>query len=211
MSFMYYADKTYYTVSMANKRRARQEPLTTLILITAFALFVVSINAINSLGSAKLFALLFIFGLLVSGSVIVTIYIKAQKNTHSMKAVQQSDIDAMTGEKFERYVGALLQSQGFKPVYTNKSGDFGVDIVATKKGISIAVQCKRMQSAVGEAAIQQAVAGMLHYKCNKSMVVTNSTFTRHAKALALSNHCDLVDSIVLGSWILAFRSSAKPL
>ncbi len=78
---------------------------------------------------------------------------------------------------------------------TKASGDYGVDVVASKHGKKYAVQCKYYSNPVGITAVQQAVAGMAMYGCNSAMVVTNSTFTAQARTLAGRNHVILLEKI----------------
>ncbi|HEU5187077.1 MAG TPA: restriction endonuclease [Candidatus Saccharimonadales bacterium] len=127
---------------------------------------------------------------------------------HKKKALQalaQSDITTMSGQAFEQYMAALFKSQGFNTKITPTTGDFGVDLIIRKNGESTAVQLKRYRRPVSLKAVQEAVTGKRHYRCNKAMVVTNSVFTASAKSLAQSNDCELIDKSVLAEWVLAFR------
>ncbi len=60
--------------------------------------------------------------------------------------------DDMEGHEFERYCAELLEENGFQEVEVTKgSGDYGVDILAEKDGITYAIQCKRYTGPVGVA------------------------------------------------------------
>ncbi len=126
---------------------------------------------------------------------------------NALRALQLADVDSMTGTRFEQYVEALLTSQGFHVTHTGQSGDLGVDLVASKPPLKLAVQCKRLGEPVSRRAVSDAVAGMTYYHCNAAMVVTNSHFTPGAQDLARSTRCQLIDRDTLGQWILAFKSS----
>jgi hypothetical protein len=115
----------------------------------------------------------------------------------------------MTGIDFERYVAALLKTQGYQSRITKGSGDFGVDIVAEKDGIKYAVQVKRHRGKVSRHAISDAVAGKSMYKCDSSMVITNSFFTEDAKKLAKSADCLLIDRGELANWIVNLQEKDK--
>ena len=104
-----------------------------------------------------------------------------------------SNVDNMSGHDFENYIGKLFKKNGYRVNVTKGSGDYGVDIIAKKGDHKIAIQTKRRKSKVSRTAVSDAVGGMKHYQCNKSMVVTNNYFTEGAKKLAKSNNCDLVD------------------
>lgn len=73
------------------------------------------------------------------------------------------------------------------------TGDFGVDLIATRDGVRTAVQCKRAARAVNGAAIQQVVAGAAVHDCSTTMVVSNHRYTRAAEQLAEVHDCVLVD------------------
>lgn len=63
---------------------------------------------------------------------------------------------------------------------TKGSGDFGVDILAEKDGISYAFQCKRYDEPVGVKAIQEIYAGRDYYDRQIGVVMTNQYFTAPA-------------------------------
>lgn len=89
--------------------------------------------------------------------------------------------DEMTGLEFEKYCATLLERKGFQEVSVTKaSGDFGVDIIAQKEGISFAIQCKCYAEPVGVKAIQEAYAGREYYDCMVGAVLTNQYFTAPA-------------------------------
>jgi restriction system protein len=88
------------------------------------------------------------------------------------------DIDEMEGVEFEHFCAELLRKRGFVDVeVTRASGDFGVDILAEKEGVTYAIQCKRYNEAVGVKAIQEACAGREYYDCMVGAVMTNQYFT----------------------------------
>ncbi|WP_406813774.1 restriction endonuclease [Mycobacterium sp. M23085] len=109
-------------------------------------------------------------------------------------------IDRMSGVEFEEFVAAQLRVAGYSVTPTAGSGDYGVDLIAKKDGARMAVQCKRLAKAVGVAAVQQVVAGARHHGCNRTLVVTNQTFTKAARQLAGTHHCRLVGRSQLQSW-----------
>lgn len=89
--------------------------------------------------------------------------------------------DAMEGHEFERYCAELLEANGFQEVEVTKgSGDYGVDILAEKDGVTYAIQCKRYTGPVGVAAVQQAYAGRDYYDRMVGAVLTNQYFTAPA-------------------------------
>jgi restriction system protein len=105
----------------------------------------------------------------------------------------QAAVDAMAGVEFEHYVAAVLRGRGYDIEFTRATGDFGVDLIATRDGVRTAVQCKRQVRTVNGGAIQQVVAGAAVHDCTATMVVTNHRYTRAAEQLAEVHHCLLVD------------------
>ncbi len=89
--------------------------------------------------------------------------------------------DEMEGHEFEHYCAGLLEDNGFLDVeVTRGSGDYGVDILAEKDGVTYAIQCKRYTGPVGVAAVQQAYAGRDYYDRMVGAVLTNQYFTAPA-------------------------------
>lgn len=91
------------------------------------------------------------------------------------------DIDLMEGHDFEYFCAELLRKRGFQEVEVTKgSGDYGIDILAEKEGITYAIQCKCYGAPVGVKAVQEAYAGRDYYDCMVGAVLTNQYFTTPA-------------------------------
>lgn len=117
-------------------------------------------------------------------------------------------LDIMDGHRFEYACADILKSNGFKNVKVTKgSGDFGVDILAKKNGISYAVQCKRYSKKLDNTPIQEVIGGLAYYHCQKGIVMTNNYFTEPAKKLAKVNTVELWDRDKLIK--LAFKAKQK--
>ena len=102
--------------------------------------------------------------------------------------------DMMDGREFERFCAELLKNNGFSNVeVTTGSGDFGADVLATKDGVTYAIQCKRQSSNVGNAAVQEVFSGKAHYNTHLGVVMTNRFFTKSAKEQAKSSGVVLWD------------------
>ena len=90
-------------------------------------------------------------------------------------------VDEMNGLEFEKFCAHLLEKKGFIDVnITKASGDFGVDILAEKDGVTYAIQCKCYVDPVGVKAIQEAFAGREYYDRMVGVVLTNQYFTTPA-------------------------------
>ena len=95
---------------------------------------------------------------------------------------KKSDLfEDMEGHEFEYYCADLLRQKGFIDVEVTKgSGDYGVDILAEKDGVTYAIQCKCYTNPVGVKAIQEAYAGRDYYDRMVGAVMTNQYFTSPA-------------------------------
>lgn len=104
-----------------------------------------------------------------------------------------SEIDQMTGQQFEEYVGALFASQGYDIKYTPATGDYGADLILRKGQEAIVVQAKRYKQSVGVKAVQEVVPAIRMYNATAAWVVTNSTYTKQSLTLAKQNHVRMID------------------
>lgn len=97
------------------------------------------------------------------------------------KRYSDQQLDEMEGLDFEYYCADLLRARGFIEVeVTRSSGDYGIDILAEKEGVTYAIQCKRYNAPVGVKAIQEAYAGRDFYDRMVGCVLTNQYFTQPA-------------------------------
>ncbi|MCK4887724.1 MAG: restriction endonuclease [Planctomycetes bacterium] len=109
------------------------------------------------------------------------------------KKVTVDDIDHLNGFEFEEFIGDMYRKAGYKVTVTKKSGDQGADLIIEKDGVSTAVQTKKYSGSVGNSAVQEVVAAMKYYDCDKSMVITTAKFTKSALELAGRNGVELID------------------
>ena len=86
--------------------------------------------------------------------------------------------------EFERWCAQRLRDNGWRARMTKGSGDQGVDVFAEKDGRRIVLQCKLYSNPVGNKAVQEAHAAKVFENANAAFVVTNSSYTKSARALA---------------------------
>lgn len=90
-------------------------------------------------------------------------------------------MDDMEGHDFEYFCAELLKGSGFVDVEVTKgSGDYGIDILAEKDGVTYGIQCKCYTDSVGVKAVQEAYAGRDYYDRMVGAVMTNQYFTAPA-------------------------------
>lgn len=200
---------------MARRRRSRKTtPLKELgfLLIIAGGFSVIAFRPdIHIDSSTTFFGLVLVLALLGGVGFYLFLLRKQRTKQKALRALELSHIDEMSGVAFEKYVAALLRYRGYKTRMTPASGDYGVDIIATKNRVKTAVQVKRYSSKLDQKPVREAIAGMSvkKYGCTQAMVITNSTFTKAARFLASEGGCTLVDREVLSEWILEFQKSSK--
>ncbi len=77
-----------------------------------------------------------------------------------------------------------LASRDFIVRKTPSTGDQGADLLATKDGITYAIQCKNYAGSVGNSAVQEAISAKQYYKTDHAVVVSDGKFTTSARELA---------------------------
>ena len=119
-------------------------------------------------------SIIYIFKLIFGG-------INNKKRIKELKNTDIYKIDSLNGFEFERFVGEIFKAYGFKTRVTQKSGDYGADIIAYKNGRSYAVQTKMYFShTVGNKAVQEAYTAKSYYNTDVAVVFCNSNFSKNA-------------------------------
>ena len=124
--------------------------------------------------------------------------------------VEDSFRASMSAYEYEHFCSELLKKAGWITKVTVASGDQGIDIIAAAGSIKLVVQCKLYSTPVGNAAVQEVLAGQAFEQADFAAVATNSTFTQSAKSLAaaanviLLHHDELPD--LHNKWGLVLHS-----
>lgn len=92
--------------------------------------------------------------------------------------------DVKVASDYERLIATELRKLGFVAQTTKASGDQGADVLASKNGVSFAIQCKMYSKPVGNKAVQEANAGRDFYRKNYGVVVARAGFTKSARQAA---------------------------
>jgi hypothetical protein len=116
---------------------------------------------------------------------------KARSSSSSLGT--RGQIDGMTGEEFEHFLGGRFRQLGYATRVTQLSGDYGADLLLDRDGRKTVVQAKRWRARVGIEAIQQVHAARGYYGARAAMVVSSSYFTEAAKTLARKLNVELID------------------
>ncbi len=86
--------------------------------------------------------------------------------------------------EFERYCAQVLETTGWSARATKRSGDQGVDVIAQRGSIKAVLQCKRVGTPVGNAAVQEVIAGRVFEGADLAAVVSTAGYTVSAHQLA---------------------------
>ena len=113
---------------------------------------------------------------------------RTQQGSGSSKAIELTTAmlanASISPTQFEHSCADVLRSAGWEANVTKASGDQGADVVATKGGRKVVVQCKLYSSPVGNYAVQEIHAAKGIYSAQHAVVVTNNAYTRSAKEAA---------------------------
>lgn len=135
---------------------------------------------------------------------LISITSKTHERVNAIDINTLNDINNLNGRDFEIFLGDLFRKMGHYVEVTQSTRDHGADLILSKNGRRIAVQAKRYQGTVPNAAVQQCYYAMSHYECEKGMVVTNSAFSDHAKEEASRVNIKLVEGLELIQWIKTY-------
>ena len=113
-----------------------------------------------------------------------------QHKTNRPETIKQGRPGKETPQQYEIKIATELRNLGFVARTTKASGDQGADVLASKNGMSFAIQCKMYSKPVGNKAVQEANAGRDFYKKDYGVVVSNAGFTKSARQAA--NACGII-------------------
>jgi restriction system protein len=139
---------------------------------------------------------LLVTGISIGGAIILIISIVVYQNNKQKEMLRNSgikDIDSMDGIQFEYYLKELYLSKGYEVEVTSASGDYGADLLLNDGAKKVVVQAKRYSKDVGIKAVQEVIGAKSYYTAQEAWVVSNSYFTKAAKALAQKSNVLLVD------------------
>ena len=129
-------------------------------------------------------------------------FIDKKENKYLSESIETKAVHSMgelskSGVEFENLIVRLYDAMGYASKRVGGAGDQGADVIANKNGESVLIQAKCYQMPVDNKAVQEAVAGRVHHGCTKATVITTSSFTSGAIALAKSNSVELIDGELL--------------
>jgi len=98
-------------------------------------------------------------------------------------------------EEFEYLCAQIFKKRGYKVELTPSGGDYGADVIARKKGLTIIISAKRYDESnvVGNRWVQQLVGAMPHFSADSAVLMTTSYFTKQAIEQAENCSVELID------------------
>jgi len=96
------------------------------------------------------------------------------------------------GTAFEKKCKKKLTYLKFENVEMTKHTDYGADLIAYEDKIKYIFQCKIVKQTQGIKAVQEILGAKSFYKAHKTVVISQSGFTRQAQELAQANLCYLI-------------------
>lgn len=88
------------------------------------------------------------------------------------------------GLEYEDRCRLELEGNNYLVRKTPATGDQGADLLASKAGVTYAIQCKNYAGSVGNAAVQEAIAAKAYYGTDYAIVVSDGKFTTSARELS---------------------------
>jgi HJR/Mrr/RecB family endonuclease len=113
------------------------------------------------------------------------------------RPLEEIDIDGLSAVGFQTYIATLVRSLGYDVGGNPLTHDQGGDLIARKNSKACVIQSKRSDAPVGNKAVQEAISARIYYGADEAWVITNSTFTASAIALAQKASIKLVDGAAL--------------
>ncbi|GAB6854200.1 hypothetical protein JCM15831A_12240 [Asaia astilbis] len=101
---------------------------------------------------------------------------------------------------YEKHCALLLGQAGWDARVTQASGDQGADVIATRNGKKIVVQCKLYSQPVGNKAVQEIYTACQHQRADAALVASNAGYTLQARQLASTTGVYLMHHQELGSF-----------
>ena len=103
------------------------------------------------------------------------------------------------GIAFENHCMKILISKGWRVEETPKSGDQGIDLIASIEKYRLCIQCKDHKKPIGNKAVQEVSAGKKYWNGTHAILVSQSGYTKSAYKLAAANNVLLISTLELNN------------
>jgi hypothetical protein len=183
-----------------SRKRSHTGATGALLLVALFLCFMLVRSALG-----LWIALVLVIAALVYGRNAVSRQVAFDHDWHALERLR-----TLSGVEFEHHVAELYRRLGYHVQLTRGSGDQGIDVIAQSPRERIGIQCKQWADVVGNAGVQEAIAGRAYYNCSRAAVVCTSAYTSPARELASRASIQLIDGPAYAAMINQFQQVAKP-
>ena len=111
----------------------------------------------------------------------------------------ESNINSKKGIAFENHCMEILISNGWRVEETPKTGDQGIDLIASIEKYRLCIQCKDHKKPIGNKAVQEVTAGKKYWSGTHAILVSQSGYTNSAYKLAAANGVLLISTLELNN------------
>ncbi len=111
----------------------------------------------------------------------------------------ENNLNNQKGIAFENYCMKILISKGWRVEETPKSGDQGIDLIASIEKYRLCIQCKDHKKPIGNKAVQEVSAGKKYWNGTHAILVSQSGYTKSAYKLAAANNVLLISTLELNN------------
>jgi len=111
----------------------------------------------------------------------------------------ENNLNNQKGIAFENQCMEILISKGWRVEETPKSGDQGIDLIASIEKYRLCIQCKDHKKPIGNKAVQEVSAGKKYWNGTHAILVSQSGYTKSAYKLAAANNVLLISTLELNN------------
>ena len=111
----------------------------------------------------------------------------------------ENNLNNQKGIAFENHCMKILISKGWRVEETPKSGDQGIDLIASIEKYRLCIQCKDHKKPIGNKAVQEVSAGKKYWNGTHAILVSQSGYTKSAYKLAAANNVLLISTLELNN------------
>lgn len=121
----------------------------------------------------------------------------------------QAWLRALDWRQFEDLVAAAYRQLGYTVLPTAPGVDGGIDLILTREGERVFVQCKHWKAwQVGAPVVRELFGLVVANRASRGIVVTSGTFSREALAFARQSGTELLDGPAVLALIRSGRATA---
>lgn len=130
-----------------------------------------------------------------------------KSKSHVSVKLEELSLSELRWEEFEDLIGKLYEAMGYKVKVTNRTGDHGVDIIATSiaRGEHLVIQCKHTDNPVSEDKARDLWGAVNHdHRITQGVLVTSGTFSQQCRRFVEGKRIQLIEKIRLEQLLSAY-------